>query len=302
MPTIAEYAPDFLAAHDLAPHTRKSYRSVLDAHLLPRFGGTSFYDITSAEVKRWFYQMEQDGIDPSVRRKIRAVASSMCEAAIIHGIAEDNPFLGFRIKGKTGGRRRVLTTEEYVSILKYLPEPWATRVELVAMTGLRIEEVMALERNDIQRTRIPVYRTLNDLGSDGFHLKLETKTRVTRDAEVTPEMSIRLLMMEPVPAGTLSESPEWRGIFPPIHHSTFGSGPWATAIRAAGIDWRPAPRDMRHAFAEWSREGGADLDYIMEALGHSSLAMTDRYLGKRQNGSGRALAAVQAHRARGMVA
>jgi integrase len=246
--------------------------------------------------------MEQGNVDPSVRRKIRAVASSMCETAIIHGIAEDNPFLGFRIKGKTGGRRRVLTTAEYVSILKYLPEPWATRVELIAMTGMRGEEAMALERNDIQRTKIPIYRTLNDLGPDGFHLKLETKTGTERTADVTQEMSIRLLMMEPVPAGALPSSPEWRGIFPPIHHTTFCNGPWHSAVKASAIDWLPAPRDMRHAFAHWSREGGADLDFIMEALGHASLAMTDRYLGKRQNGSGRALEAVQAHRAKGETA
>lgn len=51
---------------------------------------------------------------------------------------------------------------------------------------------------------------------------------------------------------------------------------WAAAMKAAGLeDFRF--HDLRHTFASWARQNGADLADICEALNHSSVSVTMRY-------------------------
>ena len=64
-------------------------------------------------------------------------------------------------------------------------------------------------------------------------------------------------------------------------------------MQAAGLDWRPAPRDLRRTFATLARAGGADLEAVRVALGHTRLATTDVYLGERPEARDDALEAVQ---------
>lgn len=52
---------------------------------------------------------------------------------------------------------------------------------------------------------------------------------------------------------------------------------WEKARRVAGlIDFRW--HDLRHTFATWARQGGADLLQLKEAMAHSSVAVTAKYM------------------------
>ncbi|MER6808217.1 site-specific integrase [Spirillospora sp. NPDC000708] len=53
---------------------------------------------------------------------------------------------------------------------------------------------------------------------------------------------------------------------------------WHPALAAAGLNFRPTMRDLRHAHASWLLNGGADLQVVKERLGHASIATTERYL------------------------
>jgi integrase len=51
---------------------------------------------------------------------------------------------------------------------------------------------------------------------------------------------------------------------------------WRAATKAAGlIDFRF--HDLRHTFASWARQSGADIADVKDALGHSDISMTMRY-------------------------
>lgn len=52
----------------------------------------------------------------------------------------------------------------------------------------------------------------------------------------------------------------------------------------AGIDKRIHPHGLRHTYANELREAGADVVVISKALGHSSIAVTARYLDHLTNG------------------
>jgi integrase/recombinase XerD len=52
----------------------------------------------------------------------------------------------------------------------------------------------------------------------------------------------------------------------------------------AGIDKRVHPHGLRHTYANELREAGADVVVISKALGHTSIAVTARYLDHLTNG------------------
>ncbi len=52
---------------------------------------------------------------------------------------------------------------------------------------------------------------------------------------------------------------------------------------ACRLGLRLAPHDLRRTHARLARDGGASLEQIQIALGHSSISTTERYLGLRQN-------------------
>lgn len=281
LPTLAGYVPDFLDGHDLSSHSRLTYASILSAHILPEFGDLTFPEITPALVRRWLRKLEKGGRRKhSTLMKIKVVASSITESAIEdHEVtgAADNPFRRAKVHGATSPVRRVLTPEEMDRIRKYIPAPWSTRVDLVEMTGMRIEEVMGLEDTDIAGTIISVHRVLNAL-PHGFEEKPRTKTGEPRVVQVTPAMAQKLRALGP---GRL---------FPPISHSDFWYM-WNSAVRSAGLDWEPQPRDVRHCFARWTKDGGASIDEVMQAMGHTNIQTTIGYIGKSEQAPGNALAA-----------
>jgi len=52
---------------------------------------------------------------------------------------------------------------------------------------------------------------------------------------------------------------------------------WHTTLRKAGITRRIRPYDLRHAFATYALEAGADAKATAELMGHSSMAMIHRH-------------------------
>jgi integrase len=51
---------------------------------------------------------------------------------------------------------------------------------------------------------------------------------------------------------------------------------WQAALKAAGVE-NFRFHDLRHTFASWARQAGADIADICDALGHSSISMSMRY-------------------------
>ncbi|UZW55346.1 site-specific integrase [Sphingobium sp. JS3065] len=62
----------------------------------------------------------------------------------------------------------------------------------------------------------------------------------------------------------------------PVFNTTNHKRRWSAAVKAAGlVDFKF--HDLRHTFASWARQNGADLIDICEALRHHNVSVTQRY-------------------------
>ena len=133
-------------------------------------------------------------------------------------------------------------------------------------TGARIEEVLGMETGDVQDGVWTISRVRNEINSV-FTTRERTKTGRTRQVPVSPELVRRIMERGP------------GRVFPDVTMRTRRTH-WRYACQAAGLDWSPAPRDLRRSFATLARVGGADLEAVRIALGHTRLMTTDLYLGE----------------------
>lgn len=84
------------------------------------------------------------------RAKIRNIMSALYSHAIRWEWTERNPITSVRQSGKRQKAPPVLTPEEIVAVLKELPDPLRTIVELNAFTGLRRGELIGLRCEDVE--------------------------------------------------------------------------------------------------------------------------------------------------------
>lgn len=145
-------------------------------------------------------------------------------------------------------RTRFLSKGEFTRMME-AADPRIRPIILCGVaTGLRKENVLAL---------------------DWEQVSLESRT-ITAKVKGNKEYSLRIA---PALMAMLSTMSKRDG---PVFDRTNFRRLWQDAKKAAGVtDFKF--HDLRHTFASWARQAGADLADIKEALNHSSVEMTMRY-------------------------
>jgi site-specific recombinase XerD len=151
---------------------------------------------------------------------------------------------------------------------------------LLYRSGLRISEALALKPSDVDLARHTV-RVLHGKGNKatvrGFH---PTATdALARWIDTRKGLGLR--------NGPLFCTLDGR----PLHDQYVRLLLGRLAVKA-GIDKRVHPHGLRHTFADELRAAGVDVVVISKLLGHSSIAVTSRYLDHLTND--RAVAALEA--------
>ena len=134
---------------ELSYSTVTSYLSVIK-RVREKWGTTRITRMKPVQVQDWLKKMDAA---PKTKGHYKAVMHRLYEKAMLWEIVEwqRNPMELVEIKGISKRRKKpvVLTTDQYYLILNLLPEPYRTMVIVAQCTGLRSEEVLALEWSDI---------------------------------------------------------------------------------------------------------------------------------------------------------
>lgn len=278
--TVAGYAPGWLANHPMAPHTAYVYDQMLRCHILPALGGRVLADVTAADIRAMFRALEAKGTSQALGKKIKTVMSAMFQVAAEDGLIPFNPARGVTFKAAPPKRRRALTADEWFRVRRYLTGQYRLLADVQMGTGARIEEIMALEAEDVTNGEWHVCRVRNQVNGV-FSTKDYTKTGRDRWIPIEPKLAEQIKAAGP------------GRVFTDFLLNSYRLLHWYPACRMAGLDWRPAPRDLRRTFATLLRKGGADLETVRVGLGHTKLATTDSYLGERPETKADALEALR---------
>ena len=148
---LSNFAPAIGSSLDgeLSYSTASSYLSVIK-QLREKWGGTLITRIKPLQVQEWLKKMDAA---PKTKGHVKALMHRLFEKAMLWEMVEwqRNPMQLVEIKGISKRQKKpiVLTVEQFYQILELLPQPYRTMVVVAQCTGLRAEEVLALEWQDI---------------------------------------------------------------------------------------------------------------------------------------------------------
>ncbi|WP_034252232.1 site-specific integrase [Bifidobacterium crudilactis] len=317
---FADYAQAFLDGYRgadgqvLTPSSLRKKREAI-AHLNRYFGGKRLVDIDAKSVNTWLDGGYVDGIH-ALRRSYQVLKAIMKQASASHDgqppIIEHNPCT--RANPRLPKSQQALIpaamADELQTIYEHMPDYSRISIYLGAVFGLRISEICALQRHDIDiaHRRLYVRHSIGrGLGDTGALVLKEPKTESSADYQIIPEAFIPILQLhmqahcarEPdaqliAPRTTAIMNPNsLRGQFekarvtadrPDLHFHTLR----ATAITAAaqqGGTPKEVQRYGRHADAEISlalyqratEEGSTSLaDRVFEALVSPDIRQMER--------------------------
>jgi integrase len=134
---------------ELSYSTVVSYLSVIK-RVREKWGTIRITRMKPVQVQDWLKNMDAA---PKTKGHFKAVMHRLYEKAMLWELVEwqRNPMELVEIKGISKRQKKpiVLTVEQFYQILELLPQPYRTMVVVAQCTGLRAEEVLALEWQDI---------------------------------------------------------------------------------------------------------------------------------------------------------
>ena len=242
----------------LKPRTRANYQGhtdVLKAHF------SDFYidQIRKAHIAEFVAQKKREGLKSPTIRRYLATLSSLFSFAERSGWLNQNPVAQFdkRSLPEAPPRTRFLSQAEYRRLLSAAEPHLRPIIEMAVETGLRSEELLGLrwEQVDLERREVRL---------------VETKSSRPRVVPLSAR-SVAIFAATPRIGDSrfVFTNPRTGQRYKTVKRA------FQTACRRAGIEDLRF-HDLRHTFASWAVQNGADLYRFSRTLGHSTLQMTTR--------------------------
>ena len=140
----------YLKNKGVKPSTRYGYGSMLQRHILPEFGEMPIGQITPMHVTELFEKLRRRGLAPHSRLNVYALLRTVFELAVEYELVAVSPVRrrlhrpSYRPKEKPS-----LTPKQIGRVLEEIPPYWKPLFLCLAVTGLRIGELLALRWQDI---------------------------------------------------------------------------------------------------------------------------------------------------------
>lgn len=168
--TIAEYAARWIKEMTLRERTIDSRANSVKHHIGPLLGGTRVCDLTTGQVERTARVWSANVPSPNTVRLILDHLSALMSEAVREGLRADNPVKA--VKRPKGVKKKIdpFALAELVRIVTEAGQVRRGRiVSLLAATGLRVGEALALDVTDYdpQARTVTVTKTQSIKGTIG---------------------------------------------------------------------------------------------------------------------------------------
>lgn len=269
--------------------TEMRYLRELRVWVLPRWGTVPLGRITTGAIQAWVAQLSngtapRDAQDKrtrplapkSIRSVVKIVMGAVLRFAVDSGWMRSSPMDKVRTPRNIVATPRVyLTPIEVKAIADQMQMADATAVYLLAFTGIRIGEALALRCDDVDfKTRTVAICKTQSVDRDGHIVETTPKGNRSRTVPIPSSLLPRLGdlvrghagddYLLRAPRGGRQSTQNWR------------TRVWFPALRAAGMDEIPGLviHSLRHTYASIAIKSGADVKTVQAVMGHASAAET----------------------------
>ncbi|MDT4941033.1 MAG: hypothetical protein QOJ34_1122 [Pseudonocardiales bacterium] len=275
---FADYAAQWVEVAPIKPQTRHRYRGIVHGHLIPAFGTLTLPKIHPQLVRVWMAEQTAGPLSASSVRQNAAVLRSCLRAAQEDGHLATLPTHGLRLPRADRRRARVLSLPEVFALIDIAPPKWRTAVATAVFTGLRLGELLALTRDDIDLARgvLTVNATLTEVpGRTPRMLREPPKTDAgVRDVPLIPLIADllreHLASLGPTEDGVVFANGAGRF----VEKHNFYRDCWYPTRLAGGYP-KMVFHELRHTAASLLlAHASASLAELKVILGHSQIAHT----------------------------
>lgn len=272
--TFRDYAEQWRAAQPHRPNTAMNTRSRLTKHVYPAMGHRLIGSIRSSDVQGFVIGL---ALAPSSVRPVFETMRGIFRSAVRDRLIPFSPCEGVKLPELDHVEMTLLTVAQIDKLADVMARPYRALVRAGAWVGLRQGELFGLQVRDIDflRRTVRVDRQVQVVEGGGtavFPPKNKTSRRVIPVAQVAVDAL----------AAHLKDHPAGRDDFVfrtpaggAINRNTFNSGPWADAVKAAGLA-DVTCHDLRHFYASALIRAGLNPKVVATRLGHADPSITLR--------------------------
>jgi len=287
--TLKDFAEDWLktsVALHLKPATQENYGVAMRRHWLPALGSLPLAALTRERIKTVMAEkLSKKELKPSSLRTALIPLTSCLNAALEAGLITSNPATRLGRFTRQPGASEVhtidpFTADELTTLLttaeQQMPEHYPL-ILLLARTGVRIGEALALKREDLDfpQRLLWVRRTWGRREIGTPKTGKARRVDMSQQLERVLQAHLTLRDAEAVVAGRDSEwlFPTLDGRDKPMPPLEFYKAVWWLLLRRSELRYRK-PHALRHTYASLLIQNGESLAYVRDQLGHSSIRMT----------------------------
>jgi integrase len=265
--TIAAVADRYLAEHVTAHNkasTASEARRIVEMRIKPAFGTIKITDLGRADVKAWHQAMSATPYEAN--RALAYCSRMLALAATEWQLRDDNPCTGIK-RFPEKKRERFFADDGLARIGEALAAVdregaempgFILLVRLLAVTGMRLGEVLALQWSDVDLAARTIRLRDSKAGARTVHLGAAAVAILDASLDKGGYVVHGLDPATSLPASRAQHA-------------------WARLRQRAGI---PDGRlhDLRHSVGTFAALAGANAFVVRDLLGHKTLAMTGRYV------------------------
>jgi len=259
----------------LKPKTFSGYESLLNVHILPRFGSSRLDRIDSLSIEEWVADLKASGLSASRIRQAHNVLSQILKTAVRARYLPANSAEGIDLPRKLRREELFLSPAEVDRLASQVVEEYRTLIYVFAYGALRWGEAIALRRRrvDVLRGNLEVAESLAEVGGDlHFGPTKNYRNRIVTLPRFLREMLNHQLVTYAAPDPDALLFTASNGS--PMRNSNFSSNVWRPAVQAAALPTGLRVHDLRHTAVAILISQGVHPEAIKRFLGHSSIMVT----------------------------
>lgn len=268
---VASHLDHWLAVQErrLADKTIRSYRGLMERHVVPDLGGFDLGALTTRQIDGLYRRLLDAGYSPRTVRYVHTVFRRALADAVRWGVLDKNPADGATPPAQERKPKKVWVPEQAREWVKEVRESghmcgpvWV----LTLVAGLRRGEACGLRWDEIDDRAVSIRRSYS-LGGDGKPVDREPKAGSYRTVTID-RGTAEWLKSVPRPSEYVSADFSGARLHPETVSKTFQR--WSVARGYPKITYH----ELRHTSASLAFNAGVPLKVVSGRLGHASVQIT----------------------------